>query len=304
MPDLDELLERTSRTFALAIPRLPEPTCREVTIAYLLFRIADTFEDTTSWPRERRVEALGDFRQLLESGDDGDGRAEELAERWTREMPVEHDGYRQLLRNTPFVLSEFRGLREGARGPIARHLGRTADGMAEYVSRTGEDGELRLVGLDDLRQYCYVVAGIVGEMLTELFLLGRPDLAGAAPTLRENARAFGEGLQLVNVLKDTRKDVEEGRVYMSSDVDRETVLRLARRDLDRASEYIMALQRAGAPSGIVAFNALPVRMARATLDVVEERGPGSKISRDTVWSIVEQVERDLAEDRPVVEVPA
>jgi farnesyl-diphosphate farnesyltransferase len=44
---LHDLLTKTSRTFALSIPELPEPTMREVTIAYLLFRIADTFEDAT-----------------------------------------------------------------------------------------------------------------------------------------------------------------------------------------------------------------------------------------------------------------
>ena len=41
--DIDRLLVRTSRTFALAIPLLPEPLRREVGVAYLLFRIADTF---------------------------------------------------------------------------------------------------------------------------------------------------------------------------------------------------------------------------------------------------------------------
>ncbi len=40
--DLDTLLAETSRTFALAIPLLPEPTRHEVGVAYLLFRVADT----------------------------------------------------------------------------------------------------------------------------------------------------------------------------------------------------------------------------------------------------------------------
>ena len=52
---LQDLLVKTSRTFALAIPQLPQPTLREVTIAYLLFRIADTFEDAgVLWDRPRR----------------------------------------------------------------------------------------------------------------------------------------------------------------------------------------------------------------------------------------------------------
>jgi len=50
MTRVEELLEKTSRTFALSIPVLPEPTRRQVMIAYLLFRIADTFEDAAHWP--------------------------------------------------------------------------------------------------------------------------------------------------------------------------------------------------------------------------------------------------------------
>ena len=68
--DLDRLLEQTSRTFALSIPLLPEPTRREVTVAYLLFRIADTFEDASSWPRALRIAALERFIQLLEAPDE------------------------------------------------------------------------------------------------------------------------------------------------------------------------------------------------------------------------------------------
>ena len=64
--DLEQLLIATSRTFALSIPLLPEPTRREVTLAYLLFRIADTFEDAPSWPRAARIEALERFGRLLE----------------------------------------------------------------------------------------------------------------------------------------------------------------------------------------------------------------------------------------------
>ena len=71
--ELDRLLEETSRTFALAIPLLAEPTRRQVTIAYLLFRIADTFEDADSWPRERRIQALADFAALLDHPAAGGG---------------------------------------------------------------------------------------------------------------------------------------------------------------------------------------------------------------------------------------
>ena len=55
---LDHLLQTSSRTFALTIPLLNEPTRREVTVAYLLFRVADSLEDSTRWPRPRKLEEL------------------------------------------------------------------------------------------------------------------------------------------------------------------------------------------------------------------------------------------------------
>jgi farnesyl-diphosphate farnesyltransferase len=299
MPDLDQLLERTSRTFALSIPLLPEPTRREVTLAYLLFRIADTFEDAARWPREQRIAALEDFSRLLEDPtSDTVGR---LSRVWVEELPLEHEGYLELLRETPYVLEEFSELSPRGRELVKAHTQRTAHGMAGFVSRTGDDGELRLDDLQDLRDYCYVVAGIVGEMLTELFLLGRDYLTDTGPFLRARARLFGEALQLVNILKDSAFDVKEGRVYLPEQVARDEVFALAREDLEAATEYTLALQRAGAERGLVAFNALPALLAWATLEKVEEEGPGAKISRDQLWSIVAEMEKALDEDRPVIE---
>lgn len=298
MADLDDLLERTSRTFALSIPRLPDPTRREVTVAYLLFRIADTFEDASSAPKRGRVRALAEFSRML-----SDGPVEGPAggpEEWVRRVRPEHDGYRELLRETPFVLEQFELLRPESRELIRRQLRRTAAGMAGFVARTSDGEGLQLEDLEDLQGYCYVVAGIVGEMLTDLFLLGCPPLTSCASYLRERARPFGEGLQLVNVLKDSRRDAREGRVYLPPGVDREDVFALARRDLGRAAEYVLRLQEAGAPAGMVSFNALPVKLAHATLEVVERDGPGAKISRPTVFRLVADLESDLAAGKPAL----
>lgn len=301
MADLPELLEKTSRTFALSIPLLPPPTREEVTVAYLLFRIADTFEDATAWSGERRIAALEEFCRLLEEPDDG--RAGRLADAWSAEVPVDHDGYRELLREMPLVLARYDALREDGRALVREHTIRTARGMAGIVARTGEDGVLRLSDLQDLRDYCYVVAGIVGEMLTELFLVGRERLRTTADHLRERAVPFGEGLQLVNILKDSRTDASEGRLYLPPAISRSEVFDLAYRDLEAAAEYTLALQEAGAERGVVAFNALPIRLAWATLARVEEAGPGSKISRDEVWEIVGSLERALDRGRPAVRPP-
>ncbi|HEY3204821.1 MAG TPA: squalene/phytoene synthase family protein [Thermoanaerobaculia bacterium] len=300
MPSLEDLLEKTSRTFALSIPVLPEPTRREVMIAYLLFRIADTFEDAAHWPPGSRIAALHDFCGLLRS--EGRRQAETLSSRWIGEGCSPHQGYRELIAQTPYVLDSFFELSAAAMDPIRTHVIRSAEGMAGFVSRTTE-GRLRLHSISDLQRYCYVVAGIVGEMLTELFLLGRPALSAIAPYVRERAATFGEALQLVNVLKDSAVDASEGRIYLPAEVPESEVFALARHDLGIAGQYILALQKAQAPRGLIEFTALPVQLAWATLERVEKHGPGSKVSRPEVFLITQKLKRALDRNEPAVASP-
>ena len=297
MATLEDLLEKTSRTFALSIPVLPEPTRREVMIAYLLFRIADTFEDASHWPPESRISALADFRSLLAVRDRP--KADTLSRGWVARNVARHAGYRELMAETPFVLESFFTLSPKAVAVIREHVARSADGMASIVSRT-RDGRLTLHSIPDLRDYCYIVAGIVGEMLTELFVLDRPALSGIAPYLRERAATFGEALQLVNILKDSSDDAAEGRRYLPEEVPVPEVFVLARRDLGVAGDYIRKLQDAGAPRGLLEFTALPVLLAWSALERVEKHGPGSKVSRPDVFRITQRLKHALDRNEPAV----
>ena len=296
MADLADLLEKTSRTFALSIPVLPEPTRREVMIAYLLFRIADTFEDAAHWEPEARIAALSDFNRLLRSAAQR-AEAERLSRDWVAREVAHHAGYQELMAEVPFVLDAFFALSPGAIEPIRAHVIRSADGMASIVART-RGGELTLHSISELKDYCYIVAGIVGEMLSELFLLNRPGLSGIADYLRERAATFGEALQLVNILKDSAVDAEEGRRYLPAEVPKAEVFALARRDLGVAGEYIRALQSAAAPRGLIEFTALPVQLAWAALERVEKHGPGSKVSRPEVFLISQRLKRALDNNEP------
>lgn len=301
MADFEELLIRTSRTFALSIPLLPEPTRREVTLAYLLFRIADTFEDAAGWPREAKLAALAEFARLLAAPAPEATAA--AAQRWQTEVPCANAGYRELLSEIPAVLEAFFTLAPGAVELIREHTLRTVHGMAGYVGRSSDSGELALADLADLRHYCYVVAGIVGELLTELFLWERPELAPAAAPLRRLTLPFGEGLQLVNILKDSLADATEGRRYLpgTDPATPEEIAALARQDLTDAAEYVLTLQRHGAERGLVAFTALPVHLAFATLRRFDEAGPGAKLSRVEVYSIVQHIHGLLDRGEPAME---
>jgi farnesyl-diphosphate farnesyltransferase len=296
MANLDALLEKTSRTFALSIPMLPEPTRRHVSIAYLLFRVADTFEDAALWTRPKRLAALDDLAKLLETP----GGETVSAGRWLRDAPVAHAGYLELLRETPAVMEAYWSVPSPARAVVRRDLLRTVSGMAGFVRRGDVRGNLRLDSLRELRDYCYVVAGIVGEMLTELFLLDADVLAPFASRLRRRSRFFGEALQLVNILKDAGSDATEGRVYLPGGVERADVFARARRDLDIASAYVATLQLAGAPEGFVAFTGSPAVLARASLDRIESGAPGAKLTRAEVGALMERMFESLADGRPLL----
>jgi farnesyl-diphosphate farnesyltransferase len=296
MANLDNLLEKTSRTFALSIPMLPEPTRRHVSIAYLLFRVADTFEDAALWPRATRLAALSDLARLLEKR----GGERIAAERWLANAPVAHAGYLELLRETPAVMEAYWAVPRTARAVLRRDLLRTVSGMAGFSRRGDARGNLRLASLRELRDYCYVVAGIVGEMLTELFLLDAFALGPLASRLRRRSRFFGEALQLVNILKDANSDATEGRVYLPGGIDRACVFALARRNLDIAGAYVRTLQLAGAPDGFVAFTGSPAVLARASLDRIESKAEGAKLTRAEVATLMERMFENLAAGLPLL----
>ena len=299
---LQDLLVKTSRTFALAIPLLPPPTLREVTVAYLLFRLADTFEDANVlWDEDQQRTALADFAELVRTPTVAE--AQRLAASWIATPPTQHEGYLELLDKTPEVIASFMSLSPEAREVVGDHTIRTTEGMRAVVERTGTDGVLRLDSIQDVKDYCYIVAGIVGEMLTELFLLDRPHLEAIADYLRDRAAQFGEGLQLVNILKDSAGDVVEGRDYLPTEIDRADFFALARADLLAATEYTLAIQQAGGPDGVVLFTGLPVELAWATLTKVEKKGPGAKISRPEVFAIHSRIHRAVRKGRPAVTPP-
>ena len=296
--EMQGFLQKTSRTFALTIPMLPESLRTEIGVAYLLFRIIDTFEDATNWEPSKRVDALKNFVRLLDEADDD--HAARIAAGWVQDPPVVQPAYLELLGAAPRVVEWHRGLAPGARSQIRQHLERSALGMCQFVLRTDGQGVLRLKTMQDLRDYCFAVAGIVGQLLTELFLMGgQGRLAEAAGELRGRSVQFGEALQIVNILKDAGGDAAEGRVYLPRDVLLAEVFLLARADLRAAIEYTELLRAFGAPPGLVAFNAVNARLAIAALRLMRDRGLGSKLGRSDVLGIAADVMHAIEAGTPL-----
>jgi farnesyl-diphosphate farnesyltransferase len=88
-------------------------------------------------------------------------------------------------------------------------------GMPRFQFSASVKGLARCSDLDD---YCYYVAGVVGEMLTELFCDYSPEIARHRPALSAVAASFAQGLQMTNILKDVWEDRSRGACWLPQDV--------------------------------------------------------------------------------------
>ena len=157
------ILQYVSRTFALTIPQLPADLGRVVSNAYLLCRIADTIEDDNAVDSEHTRRLAEMFVQVVA----GNVPAKEFSEALypllsEQSIEEEHD----LIKNTESVIRITHSFNENQRNALGRCVRIMAKGMADYQDTETLDGLENLAAMDD---YCYYVAGVVGEMLTELF---------------------------------------------------------------------------------------------------------------------------------------
>jgi farnesyl-diphosphate farnesyltransferase len=202
------MLEGVSRTFALTIPQLPSGLCRVVSNAYLLCRIVDTIEDEPTLSGARKDYFCRQFLRTLDSPRNAGRFSGQLcASLSSGTPPAEHE----LIRNVPRVIRITRSFSEPQREALQRCLHTMARGMAEFQLRGEKHG---LQSLDDLNQYCYFVAGVVGQMLTRLFCLHSPEIAKNHDSLMVLAVSFGQGLQMTNILKDVWEDYQLGACWL------------------------------------------------------------------------------------------
>ena len=209
----DRILPHVSRTFALTIPQLPPDLRTAVTTAYLLCRIADTIEDEPALSADRhlRVPAAlhGSGERQRGSGvaGGGDSRGGSRIGR----LPAEHD----LVRNMERVVRVTARLHEPQRAAIQRCVEVMCYGMHHFQHTASVRG---LPRSSDLDSYCYYVAGVVGEMLTELFCGYSPAISQQHAALHDLAASFAQGLQMTNILKDVWEDRQRGVCWLPQEV--------------------------------------------------------------------------------------
>jgi farnesyl-diphosphate farnesyltransferase len=320
-------LPQVSRTFALVIPGLPEPLDQAMTVVYLLCRIADALEDET---RGDGLEALFDtLADLVKLGPGWEPRARSFARRACAALREEApEAEARLLAETATVLGTLAALPPWAHPHIVRCVRIMTEGMKQSQPRYSARGGVEAPpDLQSLFQYCYDVAGVVGEMLTGLFVAWSHRVSAHQAALTPRSIAFGRALQLTNILKDVREDLDRGICWLPRDMmavhglepallaspshrSRAVALMgemvaVTRKSLAEGFEYALALP-ADEPR-LRRFCLCPIFFSVMTLNLVEanpsvfETQP-VKISRETVKTLMQLIQERVTSDAALREI--
>lgn len=256
------ILKLTSRTFYIPISLL-KPTLKEtVGSAYLCMRAIDEIEDHEMLDSETKQHILQSTSILLKSEFDNNAYRELI------------NPYKDLLPEVSLRLGDWIAFcPEGITKKITDSTSVMAAGMAKWVG-----GNWQIESKEDLDDYTYYVAGLVGVMLSDIW-----EWYDGTETDRELAIAYGRGLQTVNILRNQEEDQERGVSFIPNDWNQDDLFAYTRQNLKLADEYMKDIKN----KNILLFCRIPLALAKRTLKAL--KSGREKISRNEVETIVDEI---------------
>ena len=275
------ILSSVSRTFALTIPLLPSAIEKVVGNTYLLCRIVDTIEDAADLlPETKQHLSLLFLDAVLEKS-----LVASFVEPCLKALSdYGNQDELDLIAHTPTVLRILHTCSKEDQEAVSRCVSIMSEGMSRF------HGKQTVAGLKDLNEferYCYVVAGVVGELLTTIFRNHSPRFAKNIQGQEALAIAFGQALQMTNILKDSPEDRARGVSWMPADMRQEELLRIAYQKLQDSLRYVLLIPKQDL--GMRRFCFLAFGLAVMTLSKIAKRKEFSnkdevKLSRNTVMA--------------------
>ena len=285
-----DFLASVSRSFSLTIRLLPDPLREPITLGYLLARALDTVADTPNVVPGSRLEHLRALLDMIKYGPDP-----EIVRPLQRDLVGKqtHDGERELLKNLDRCLAWLEAQPLEDRWDLRRTLARIGRGQELDLLRFGEGTKAApkpLATETELDEYTYFVAGCVGELWTRLCQRHLTDWSKRDESeMLALGQRFGQGLQMVNILRDLPEDLANGRCYLPADLLAQHGLEVADlrsspgkarpllnqlrqkalAHLDAAWEYVLALK----PRKLRYACALPVLIGLETLALLAKTSP-------------------------------
>ena len=244
MTDQSRTITRKSASnLALAFVLLPKAKRQAMTALYAFCREVDDVADEETAPLEKRRADLAAWRADIRLACDGGAPS----------FPVN--------RELQAVITQYRL-------PYA-HFDELIRGVEMDLDTK------RYQTFEELEQYCYRVASVVGLLSVEIF-------GYQNPACRQYAVYLGQALQLTNILRDVRNDAERGRIYFP-------LAELARCQV--APEEILRLEYSGRFAQAAARARHFYSLAGRTLPAVDRRSMiAAELMGSVYWRLLCELE--------------
>jgi phytoene synthase len=175
MQESQAITRKSASNLALAFILLPKEKRASMSALYAFCREVDDVADDESIPEEKRRVMLASWREDVRRA----------CEQGAPEMAVNR---------------ELQPVIEKYKLPFAY--------FDDLIRGVETDLDIkRYKNYEELEQYCYRVASVVGLLSIEIF-------GYKNPACRDYAIYLGKALQLTNILRDVRADAERGRIYI------------------------------------------------------------------------------------------
>ena len=257
-----DMLKETSRTFFIPINQLSPGLKEAVTSAYLCMRAIDEIEDHPELQCNSKSELLLSISQILQKPFPN-GELKALLQPYKNFLPEVTLRLGDWIKLCPPLVVE----------KVLKSTSTMAKGMADWVKK-----DWKINNEEDLDDYTYYVAGLVGVMLTDIW-----KWYDNTDTDQHLAVSFGRGLQAVNILRNHSEDLSRGVSFFPDGWKLDDMFDYARKNLTMANEYIKDIKT----DTIFNFCAIPLALANATLDALT--AGKEKMSRSDVTEVVSRV---------------
>lgn len=263
--DAMHILKLTSRTFYIPI-KLLNPTLRKaVGSAYLCMRAIDEIEDHEQMEADTKQFLLRETSKLLK--DDFNNEAyEKLVHTHSDILPEVTMRLGDWLDVCPDDVIE----------KVKESTSIMAEGMAKWVEK-----DFDIKTSEDLDDYTYYVAGLVGVMLSDIW-----EAYDGTKTDRDLAIGYGRGLQAVNMLRNQNEDADRGVRFIPDGWTRDDMFTYAETNLAKADEYIKSIST----KNILVFCKIPLALAKSTLSALQSGR--EKMNRTEVESTVAAIMKE------------
>jgi farnesyl-diphosphate farnesyltransferase len=209
--DIQTLLKGTSRSLYLSVQALPQKMKSAFAIAYLLCRYADTIADTDLMPSDRRIHWITRFPSLVKEQNPAEEKqlASEISGK--TENPYEAELVRQLFP----CLEVFNSLPDSQKPFILEVVQAVCEGMKLDLSFFQPNKKTALKAFEteeQLKYYCRLMGGKPGRFWSQL-IYHTSAIQATEDDFYKLGEQIGDSLQIVNILRDLPKDLQNGRCY-------------------------------------------------------------------------------------------